>query len=65
MIVVSGPRSRMAALDLDSQRVHWTTSVPIDAAIGHRAALHRIGALPPGVRAHVEPDSVVLRSPGR
>jgi hypothetical protein len=63
-IVVSGPRSRMASLDLDSQRVHWTTPGSVSGAIGHRVALHRVGALPFGVRARIEPDSVLVRSSG-
>jgi YbbR-like protein len=60
-VIVTGPRSRMSALDLEAQRVHWTTPGPVTNAVGHRVALHRVGVLPPGVHARVEPDSVIVR----
>jgi hypothetical protein len=64
-VIVAGPRSRVAALDLAAQKVHWTVPGPISAFFGHRVALRRVGGLPAGVHARLDPDSVLLRAPGR
>ncbi|HYM79805.1 MAG TPA: YbbR-like domain-containing protein [Candidatus Limnocylindria bacterium] len=58
-VVVSGPRSRMTAARLD-QRVHWTATAPFSGWLGRKVGLRRVGRLPDGVKARLEPDSVVL-----
>jgi len=60
-LTVSGPRSHFTADVMSGQRVHWTAPEPVSDFVGHRVGLHRLGDLPDGMRARIDPDSVVLQ----
>ena len=58
---VSAPRSLLGPHALGAQRVHWTAPEPVTEFVGRRVGLRRIGDLPTGARARLDPDSVTLR----
>jgi hypothetical protein len=60
-LTVSGPRSQFTPEIMAAQRVHWTAPEPVSDFVGHRVGLHRLGDLPDGVRARLDPDSVMLQ----
>lgn len=60
-LTVSAPRRLLTPGVLDGIRVHWTAPQPLADLVGHRVGLRRVGELPDGVRARMDPDSVVLR----
>jgi hypothetical protein len=59
-VILSGPRAQMTGRNAPTLRVHWTAPEPLSTWVGHRVALRRVGELPEGFRARVEPDSVTL-----
>jgi len=60
-LTVSGPRSHFTPGLMSSQRVYWTAPGPVGDFVGHRVGLHRLGDLPDGMRARLDPDSVTLQ----
>jgi len=60
-LTLSGPRSQFTPGLLGAQRVHWTAPEPVADFVGHRVGLHRLGDLPEGMRARLDPDSVTLQ----
>lgn len=62
-LTVSGPRSQCTPDLMNAQRVHWTAPEPVTDFVGHRVGLHRVGDLPDGMRARLDPDSVTLQRP--
>jgi len=59
-LTISAPRRILTSDLLSAQRVHWTAPEPVSNWVGRRVGLHRVGDLPPGARAHLDPDSVTL-----
>jgi hypothetical protein len=60
-LTVSGPRSQFTPDLMSTQRVHWTAPEPATDFVGHHVGLHRVGDLPDGMRARLDPDSVTLQ----
>jgi YbbR domain-containing protein len=60
-LTLSGPRSQITPALTGAQRVHWTAPEPVADHVGHRVGLHRLGDLPAGMRARLDPDSVTLQ----
>lgn len=60
-LTVSGPRSQFTPALVSAQRVYWTAPEAITDLAGHRVGLHRLGDIPEGVRARLDPDSVTLQ----
>jgi hypothetical protein len=62
-LTLSGPRSQFKPDLMSTQRVHWTAPEPVTDYVGHHVGLHRLGDLPDGMRARLDPDSVTLQRP--
>jgi len=62
-LTVSGPRSQVTPDLMGTQHVHWTAPEPLEDFVGRRVGLHRLGDLPDGMRARLDPDSVTLQRP--
>lgn len=60
-LTVSGPRSQFVPGLMSAQRIHWTAPEPVSDFVGRRVGLHRLGDLPEGMRARLDPDSVTLQ----
>jgi YbbR domain-containing protein len=59
-VTVVAPRSVLSREALAGVRVHWTAPLPLSDHVGERVGLRRLGALPDGARARLDPDSVIL-----